>query len=78
MNEQELIIECLRRDVRNQKQEIELLRLSLRDHFAMAALTGLLANPERPHGPPQFSVNVAYELADVMLERRNANSQGAI
>lgn len=43
---------------------------TLRDRFAMAALTGLLADP----GPTQWNLGTcaacAYELADLMLAAR--------
>ena len=38
----------------------------LRDHFAMAALTGLLA----ANNASRFSVHEAYEIADDMLKVR--------
>ena len=43
---------------------------NLRDQFAMAALTGLLANP-RSHAWPD-EASRAYEYADAMLEAREA------
>ena len=44
---------------------------SLRDRFAMAALTGLLAHPsgEDPHKAPEM----AYVLADEMLKAREVS-----
>jgi len=45
-----------------------LLTLTLRDQFAMAALTGMIADP---NGPDYRSVpKKAYEMADAMLESR--------
>jgi hypothetical protein len=50
--------------------------LTLRDQFAMAALTGLLANQRAwdtvmPHHQPLHELAlVAYELADAMLSER--------
>ena len=49
-------------------------QVTLRDQFAMAALTGLLANPKLAEtalkkGPSWFD-EVAYEYADGMLEAR--------
>lgn len=42
--------------------------LTLRDQFAMAALTGMIADP---NGPDYPSVpKKAYEIADAMLETR--------
>jgi hypothetical protein len=43
-------------------------RPSLRDHFAAAALTGLLARG--PHGGHESAAKLAYEQADAMLARR--------
>lgn len=53
--------------------EAEIARLkaaqpTLRDQFAMAALTGLLAGTL----PTTHSVGAAYEIADLMMEARNA------
>jgi hypothetical protein len=47
---------------------------TLRDQFAMAALTGLLANPAleptiKKHGAKWFDEN-AYAFADAMMEAR--------
>lgn len=45
--------------------------LTLRDQFAMAALTGLLSGPApRRSMPADWWSSQAYELADVMLEAR--------
>lgn len=42
--------------------------LTLRDQFAMAALTGMIADP---NGPDYRSVSKkSYEMADAMLEAR--------
>jgi hypothetical protein len=43
-------------------------RLTLRDHFAMAALAGMVAT-DRYGMPPQMATK-AYEFADAMLEAR--------
>ena len=43
----------------------------LRDQFAMAALTGLLANPDAAKYSKDRT-EVAYELADAMLKAREA------
>jgi len=44
---------------------------TLRDQFAMAALTGLLANPDAAKYSNDRT-EVAYELADAMLKAREA------
>jgi len=44
---------------------------TLRDQFAMAALTGLLANPDAAKYSKDRT-EVAYELADAMLKAREA------
>jgi hypothetical protein len=41
-------------------------KITLRDYFAAAALTGLLANGDR-----KTAVENAYAIADKMLEERN-------
>lgn len=45
-----------------------LLKLTLRDQFAMAALTGLMYGT----GPSSFGISAkwAYQVADAMLEAR--------
>ena len=43
--------------------------LTLRDQFAMAALTGLLSNPEYSHTTSSLSKQ-AYYVADEMLAER--------
>lgn len=49
-----------------QKTIVEVV--SMRDQFAMAALTGMIADP---NGPDYRSVfKKAYEMADAMLEAR--------
>lgn len=49
--------------------------MTLRDYFATAAMTGLLADPEDITGKPELTCAqsvafYAYELADAMIERR--------
>jgi hypothetical protein len=59
----------LERQVRSLENENRLLRETLRDKLAMAALTGLLAS----HGatvPARTTLEVAYQYADVGLEVR--------
>jgi hypothetical protein len=46
---------------------------TLRDQFAMAALTGIMANHES-WGSPQERSELAYELADAMMKEREAKS----
>lgn len=45
---------------------------TIRDEFAMAALTGLLANPSTDETWQQYS-EWAYEIADEMLKAREAS-----
>ena len=45
---------------------------TLRDQFAMAALTGLLSDPERDAEPSEYA-ECAYEYADAMLKARKEN-----
>lgn len=44
------------------------VNMKLRDYFAAKALTGIISR--FPHNPPTAWVRDAYELADLMLERR--------
>jgi hypothetical protein len=46
---------------------------TLRDQFAMAALTGIMANHESWKSPQERS-ELAYELADAMMKEREAKS----
>ena len=45
-------------------------RKQLRDAFAMAALTGLLANPSHDMLSPEEWATDAYNIADAMLKAR--------
>lgn len=45
-----------------------IMSLSLRDHFAMAAVTGFAANND--HTKSDYLAKRAYELADAMMEAR--------
>ena len=45
-------------------------RAELRDRFAMAALTGLLANPSHDMLSPEEWASDAYNIADAMLKAR--------
>lgn len=47
---------------------------SMRDEFAMAALSGMLATPHNwPQQDADEFAGAAYRFADAMLEARNAN-----
>ena len=54
-------------------------RAELRDRFAMAALTGLLASPSECEGksknPLERYSKRAYQYADAMMATREENSQ---
>ena len=66
----------------SEKQEdmpVKLMRVGaewdeLRDRFAMAALTGLLAFPDGGLDPNRRLANLAYEYADAMLKARDNKS----
>jgi hypothetical protein len=47
--------------------------MSLRDYFAAAALTGLLANSEHDEGSVQTAY-IAYHAADAMLAAREGET----
>ena len=64
--------ELKRREYQKQKEQRE--RAELRDRFAMAALTGMLANPNSD-GTQYDYAKWAYEYADAMLKFREENSQ---
>lgn len=49
--------------------------VSLRDTFAAAALTGLLANDDLCAGDDKLS-RMAYDIADAMLRERNGAVEG--
>lgn len=51
------------------QEENERLRMTLRDQFAMAALTGLLADYERSGSFKEHSHD-SYRMADAMMEAR--------
>jgi hypothetical protein len=44
---------------------------ALRDQFAMAAMTGLLADPMESAKASDYVAAAAYEIADAMLAERN-------
>lgn len=46
---------------------------TLRDEFATAALTGMLAQPQEPGSgrTQKYLAAIAYQYADVMLEARS-------
>lgn len=43
---------------------------TLRDQFALSALSGILSNPNTPQNTPHYVADDAYRLADAMLLRR--------
>ncbi len=54
----------------HQKQKEQRERAELRDRFAMAALTGLLANPAEARISPAEWTYDAYRFADAMMKAR--------
>lgn len=52
------------------EQAAKQARAELRDRFAMAALTGLLAFPAGGLDPNRRLANLAYEYADAMMKAR--------
>lgn len=57
------------------KNENERLRMTLRDQFAMAALTGILSAPDQ-YTLTEYEVSAvreAYKCADAMMEARDEN-----
>lgn len=57
--------------------EIERLRINLRDHFATAALSSMLSHPQNmSEGTPALAAEWAYKFADAMLEHRTALGEG--
>lgn len=66
MNQEE---EMLAVNNRRLEKENKALRLSLRDQFAMAAMTGLVANPEANIYDPGF-IEQAFYLAELALLAR--------
>lgn len=60
------------RDYMTRRMEIEMARLRLRDEFAMAALTGLLAS-SGTIGTKEGYCSGAYAYADAMLEARGTD-----
>lgn len=43
---------------------------TLRDTFAMAAVSGILANQNTQQNTPHYVAGAAYDIADAMFERR--------
>jgi hypothetical protein len=43
---------------------------TLRDTFAMAAVSGILANQNTQQNTPHYVADEAYNIADAMFERR--------
>jgi hypothetical protein len=61
--------------VRHLERELAAARETLRDRFAMAALTGYLASWAPHEEPCEFSSSIAedcYRLADAMMEARKS------
>lgn len=50
--------------------EIPVTAMTLRDHFAACALTGILAAEEQSRTSPNWLAEVAYDIADGMLAER--------
>lgn len=61
--------EYLQAQIRSLETEVRALRETLHDRFAMAALTGLLANGEDEYTIPE-AADDAWRFADAMLESR--------
>lgn len=58
-------------------QDLKESRISLRDYFAAAALTGLASRISDVHaGIIGFHAKTAYEYADAMLEKRKMQDSG--
>jgi hypothetical protein len=50
---------------------------SLRDRFAMAALTGLISNPHNAYAQSEHLVMAAFMVADEMMVEREKRKGGA-
>jgi hypothetical protein len=59
----------LHMQIANLKRQLEEQRKTLRDEFAMAALTGFLSHPDAGFNV-ESSAQVAFQYADAMLEAR--------
>ncbi len=59
----------------HQKQKEQRERAELRDRFAMAALTGLVSDPECGRFTAAVVADTAYEYAEAMMRAREENSQ---
>lgn len=57
----------------NQLQNRLALRTRIRDQFAMAALTGILSNPNENPVAPSRLAETAYVIADAMMDERAIN-----
>ena len=57
------------------EDKLKLAKQTLRDQFAMAALTGLMSHNGNSFSVEHFDVydfaNLSYEIADAMLEARD-------
>lgn len=58
------------------KKHPEMCGLTVRERFAAAALTGLLANPMNTRERLSFMAGLAWQAADEMLEERFADPEG--
>jgi hypothetical protein len=72
MNEDAMRILRIYADKHGQAMGIGLVEVpTLRDQFAMAALTSLLSSPSSiGEGTPALAAKLAYRFADAMLEAR--------
>ena len=53
-----------------EKTELQVEQMTLRDHFAFAAMQGISANSEMAHYNFDRIARMAYEQADEMLKAR--------
>lgn len=56
--------------------ESEMPAATMRYHFAMAAITGILSNPNRSTCPAQAAID-AWQYADAMLKARDKAEEEA-
>lgn len=62
--------DVLEANIRNLQRENATLRESLRDRFAMAVMTGLMAKKVDDAMPPLLWAEAAFAVADAMLKVR--------
>ena len=60
----------LRRQKEKRLRVADYTRITMRDQFAMAALTGIISSGVQ--STPGGKVDAAYTYADIMMEARNA------